>query len=158
LKLKSKVKPIPEGYTHAIPYLIVRDASAAIAFYEKAFGGSEIFRIPGPDGKVMHSEIQIGESHLMIADEFTMAGTQSPSTLRGTPVGIFLYVKDVHAVFKKALAAGASQIVPPENMFWGDRFGKVRDPFGHEWQLATHLEDVSPEQMQVRMADAFSSQ
>lgn len=151
----SKVKPIPEGYRTVTPYLTVRGADRAIDFYKRAFGAQEKFRMPGPGGKIMHAEIQVGDSMIMLSEEFPEMGSLSPQALNGSPVGIFLYVEDVDAVFQQAVAAGAKPEMPPQDMFWGDRFGKLADPFGHKWQLATHKEDVAPEEMERRAA-AFS--
>src|SRR5215470_16477954 len=137
--MKTKVKPSPD-----------------IDFYQRAFGAKELFRMPGPNGKIMHAEILIGDSHIMLADESAAAGSQAPPTLTGTPVGIFLYVEDVDRTFKQAVKAGAKETLPVQNMFWGDRFGRLTDPFGHKWMLATHVEDVSPAEMEQRMASACS--
>jgi PhnB protein len=150
--------PIPEGYHSVTPYISCKDAGAAIDFYKRAFGAQELFRMPGPGGHgVMHAEIMVGDSHVMLADEFPGAGAKSPQSLGGTTCSLFLYVKDVDATFAKAVAAGAEGAMPPADQFWGDRFGKVIDPFGHEWSMATHIEDVAPEDMQKR-ADAFFAQ
>lgn len=154
--MAGKVKPVPEGYRTVTPYLVLNDASKALEFYKKAFGAEEIFRMPGPGGKVMHAEMKIGDSMLMLADEFPDFGSKSAKTLGGSPVGIFLYVSDVDATFQQALAAGATETMPVEDMFWGDRYGKLVDPFGHNWHLATHVEDVAPEEMEKRAAAAFS--
>jgi uncharacterized glyoxalase superfamily protein PhnB len=153
----SKAKPIPEGYHTATPYLIIQGAANAIEFYKKAFGAKELVRMPGPGGKLMHAEIQIGDSPIMLSDEFPEYGTRSPKTLGGTPVGVFLYVENVDAVFRQALTAGAKELMPVQDQFWGDRYGKLEDPFGHQWQLATHQEDVAPEEL-ARRAAAASSQ
>ena len=152
--LKTKVKPVPDGYHTATPYLTVQGAAAAIDFYKRAFGAQELFRMSGPGGKIMHAEITIGDSHIMLADESNTAETRAPQTLKGTAAGIFLYVEDVDATFKQAIRAGAKQTAPVEDMFWGDRFGKLTDPFGHLWMLATHIEDLSPGEMEKRMAAA----
>ena len=151
---KSKVTPIPKGYHTATPYLTVQGAASAIDFYKKAFGAQELFRMPGPDGKIAHAEIAIGDSHIMLADESKNGETRAPQSLKGTSSGIFLYLEDVDATFAQALKAGAKQYQAPQDMFWGDRFGKLTDPFGHVWLLATHIEDVSPAEMQTRMAAA----
>lgn len=151
---KSKVTPIPKGYHTATPYLTVKGAAEAIEFYKRAFGAEEAFRMPGPEGKIVHAEIIIGNSHLMLADESNNAETRAPQTLKGTSSGVFLYVEDVDATFQQALKAGAKQNQAVEDMFWGDRFGKLTDPYGHVWMLATHVEDVSPAEMQKRMAAA----
>lgn len=152
----KKVRPIPDGYHTATPYLILRDGARAIEFYKRAFGAKELMRMPGPDGRIMHAEIQIGDSRIMLADESPENGSPSPQTLKGTAVGIFLYVEDVDAVFKRAVAAGARELMPVADMFWGDRFGKISDPFGHQWQLATHKEDLQPDEIGKRAEAAFS--
>jgi PhnB protein len=149
--MPSKVKPVPDGYHTATPYLIVDNCAAAIEFYQRALGAKEIFRFPGPGGKIAHCEIQVGDSRIMLADESRDWGTFSPRSLKGTPASIFLYVEDVDASYRKFVQAGGKEVVPVENMFWGDRFGKVADPFGHEWQIATHKEDLSPAEMEKRM-------
>lgn len=148
----SKVKPIPDGYHTATPYIVVDGADKAIAFYKKAFGAEELFTMPGPDGKVMHGEFKIGNSPIMISDENPQMGARSPKSLGGSPQSILLYVEDVDKVVKQAVAAGATALMPVTDMFWGDRYCKVEDPFGHQWQVATHKEDVSPEEMAKRMA------
>lgn len=150
--MKNNVKPIPEGYHTATPYLTIRGAATAIDFYKKAFGAQELFRMPGPDGKVMHAEIRIGDSNIMLADESPVTGSQAPVALNGTPVGVFLYVPDVDATFRQAVKAGAKETQPVQDMFWGDRFGRLTDPFGHKWMLATHIEDVTPAEMEKRTA------
>jgi len=154
--MSNKVKPVPDGYHTATPYLTIRGAAAAIDFYKRAFGAKELFRMPSPDGKIMHAEITIGDSHIMLADESDVAETKAPQTLKGSTAGIFLYLKDVDTAFKQAVKAGAKETMPLQNMFWGDRFGKLTDPFGHRWMLATHIEDVSPAEMEERMAAAAS--
>jgi PhnB protein len=154
--MKTNVKPIPEGYHTVTPYLIVKDGARAIEFYKNAFGAKELFRMPSPDGKIMHAELQIGDSRIMLTTESPQAGSRSPETLKGTPVGIFLYLDDVDAAYKRAVAAGAKEQQAPQDMFWGDRYGKVADPFGHEWQLATHKEDVSPEEVGKRAQAAMT--
>jgi PhnB protein len=148
--MAGKVNPIPEGYHTVTPYLIVRGGAEAIDFYKKAFGAEERFRMPGPGGKLMHAEIQIGDSVLMLGDESPEMGVKSPQTLGGPGMSVMLYVTDVDASFKQAIAAGASVKQPPTDMFWGDRFGKVTDPFGHEWGIATHIEDVAPDEIDRR--------
>ncbi len=151
------VKPIPEGFSSVTPHLIIKDAAKAIDFYKKAFGAEEICRMPGPDGKtVMHAEIKIGNSHVMLADEFPEYGCVGPQTLKGSSVTIHLYVNDADKVYNQAVAAGAKATMPPTDMFWGDRYGKLEDPFGHNWSVATHIEDVSPEECAKRAAKAFA--
>lgn len=145
------VKPIPQGYHTVTPYLTVKGAAQAIEFYKRAFGAQEVERMPGPDGKsVMHAELKIGDSIVMLSDEFPQMGTRSPQTLGGSSGYLFLYVSDVDAAFKRAVDAGAKATMPPADMFWGDRFAKVSDPFGHEWGMATHKEDLSPEEIRKR--------
>ena len=154
--MKNKVKPVPDAYTTATTYLTVRGGAKAIDFYKQAFGAKELFRMPGPDGKIMHAEILIGNSHIMLADESDSAETKSPQTLNGSTGGIFLYLEDVDSSFQQAVKAGAKQTMPLQNMYWGDRFGKLTDPFGHKWMLASHVEDISPEEIEERMAAAVS--
>jgi PhnB protein len=145
------VKPVPEGYHTATPYLVVNDANKAIDFYKRAFGAKEVTRMDGPQGKISHAELKIGDSMIMLSDEMPGQGTRSPQSLGGTAVGVFLYLTDVDSVFKQATSAGAKVDMPLADMFWGDRYGKLTDPFGHAWSLATHKEDVAPEEMQKRM-------
>ena len=153
---KKKVLAVPAGYHTVTPYLVCRNAAAAIEFYKKAFGAKEKLRMPGPDGAIMHAEILVGDSHIMLGDENPQMGAQSPQAIGGTPVMVFLYVKDVDALFAKATAAGATVTMPLMDMFWGDRYGKLKDPFGHEWSAATHIEDVSPKEMARRGQEAFA--
>jgi uncharacterized glyoxalase superfamily protein PhnB len=144
------------GQHSVTPHLIVRNSAQAIDFYKRAFGATETMRMPGPDGySTMHAEIQIGDSLVYLADEFPQWGSKAPPTLGGTPVSIHLYVENADAVFKQAVDAGAQAKMPPADMFWGDRFGKVTDPFGHEWSIATHKEDVPMAEMAKRAAEAF---
>jgi PhnB protein len=152
--MTNPVKPIPEGYHSATPYLIVKDAARAFEFYKRAFGATELLRMPAPGGKIGHAEIKIGDSPIMLADEVPDMGALSPETLGGTPVSILLYVEDVDAVFNQAVAAGAKMQRPVKDQFYGDRTGGVTDPFGHVWYVATHKEDVSPEEMRKRGAAA----
>jgi PhnB protein len=149
------VKPVPQGYHTVTPYLIINGAAQAIDFYKQAFGASEKMRMAGPDGKVMHAEIQIGDSVVMLADEFPQMGYRSPNSLGGTSVTLMLYVNDVDAVAAKVTAAGGKTLRPAENQFWGDRMGTYSDPFGHVWSIATHVEDVSPEEMKRRTEAAM---
>ena len=144
------VKPIPEGYHSVTPYLVVDDAEGAIDFYTRAFGAKEKFRMP-MGGRIGHAELTIGDSHVMLADEFPDMGHRGPKALGGSPVSILLYVEDVDTTFKQALDAGATEKRPLENQFWGDRMGTLTDPYGHVWSLATTVEEVSPEEMQSRM-------
>jgi uncharacterized glyoxalase superfamily protein PhnB len=152
------VKPIPEGYHTVTPHLILNDTGAALDFYKKAFGAEEICRMPGPGGKgVMHAEIRIGNSALMLADEWPGMGTKSPKSLGGASSTIHLYVENVDKAFEQAVAAGATPEMPPSDMFWGDRYGKLTDPFGVSWSVATHIKDMTPEEI-GKAADAFFSQ
>jgi PhnB protein len=148
--MASKVKPIPDGYHTATPYLIVGDAARAIEFYKQAFGAVDVMRMDGPPGKIGHAEIRIGDSPIMLADEFPSCGTRSPESLGGSPVSIHLYVEDVDAVFARAVAAGATTVRPVEDQFYGDRTGGLKDPFGHVWHVGTHKEDLSPEELRKR--------
>ena len=150
------VPTIPPGYHTVTPYLIIKGAAAALDFYKKAFGAVEKMRMPMPDGRVGHAEITVGDSHVMLADEFPEMDALSPQSRGGSPVGLMIYVEDVDAAFKKAVAAGARADMPPADMFWGDRFAKVTDPFGHGWSLATHVEDVSAEECARRGAEFFA--
>jgi PhnB protein len=145
------VKPIPDGYHTVTPYLIVHDAKAALDFYRRAFGATELMRFPGPGDKIMHAEIKVGDSPIMLADENPQMGARSPRTIGGNASSILLYVPDVDACFKQSLAAGATVKKPIMDQFYGDRSGTIEDPFGHCWTLATHKEDVSMEEMQRRM-------
>jgi PhnB protein len=149
-------KPVPEGYHTATPYLIVHDAARALDFYQRAFGAKELMRFAAPDGKIGHAEIRIGDSVIMLADEYPDMGYRSPRALGGSPVSILLYVEDVDALFSRALAVGAIQTRALENQFYGDRTGTLTDPFGHVWTLATHVEDVPPDELQRRAAAAMN--
>jgi PhnB protein len=151
------VRPIPEGYHSVTPALLVRGAAQAIAFYTRAFGAHELGRMPAPDGqRIWHAELQIGDARLMLADEFPEMGGCAPESLGGTPVSLHLYVEDADAVVQRAVDAGATVIQPLMDAFWGDRYGRIKDPFGHEWSIATHIEDVSEDEMK-RRADAFAT-
>jgi PhnB protein len=150
-------KPIPEGYHTLTPALSLDDASAAIEFYKRAFGAKERMRMPAPDGRVAHAELEIGDSLLMLSDMFEESQGKTPKEAGGTTVGLFLYVEDVDEVFKQAIDAGATAVSEPEDMFWGDRFGRIKDPFGHDWQIATHTEDLSPEEIEQRGKEAMAS-
>jgi PhnB protein len=152
---KKKVQPIPAGYHTATPYLVCRRAANAIDFYKQAFGAKEKFRMPGPDGTIGHAEIQIGDSVIMLGEEAIDRGAKSPETLGGSPTSVMLYVKDVDRFAEKALAAGATVVMPLQDMFWGDRYGRIKDPFGHEWSIATHKEDISPREMAKRAQSAM---
>lgn len=152
------VKPIPDGYASVTPYLIIQGASEAIDFYEDVFDATVRMRMPRPDGKVAHAEIEIGNSVIMLADECPERGAQSPQTIGGTPVSFHVYVPNVDEVFANALAAGAKQVRPVENQFYGDRAGMFSDPFGHNWNVSTHVEDVSPDELKKRMAAMCTSE
>jgi len=152
--MAGNVKPIPDNYRRVTPYLIVNGASDAIDFYKKIYGATEIMRMPGPDGKIGHAELGIGDSVIMLADENVEMGHKGPRTFGGSPVSLLLYVEDVDRVVKNAVGAGSKLVRPVADQFYGDRTGGIVDPFGHEWYLATHVEDVSPEEMKKR-ADAM---
>ena len=153
------VKPIPEGFNSITPHLVVKGAAEAIEFYKNAFGAVEMVRLPGPDGNsIMHASLRIGDSVVMLVDEYPDIGCVSPSLTNGTPVTVHLYVEDVDSVFARALEAGAKETMPLENTFWGDRYGKLEDPFGHSWSLATHIEDLTPEQIMENAAKVFGGQ
>jgi PhnB protein len=143
-------KAIPEGYHSVTPYLVIKGAADAIEFYKRAFGATELMRMPSPDGKIGHAEIIIGDSHIMLADEYPEMGHRSPQSIGGTGVSLMVYLENVDEVFKRAVAAGARQLQPVKDQFYGDRSGTLRDPFGHEWTLSTHVEDVSPDEMRRR--------
>ena len=146
------VKPIPDGYHSVTPYLCVRRAAQAIEFYKKAFLATERMRIAQPDGRVGHAELQVGDSVIMLSDEFPEIGARSPQSLGGSPVGIHLYVEDADAIFSQAVAAGAKIKRPIADQFYGDRLGGVEDPFGHTWWISTHKEDLSPQEIERRAA------
>ena len=145
-------KAIPDGMHTLTPHIVCEGASDAIAFYQKAFNAQELARLPGPDGKVMHAAIRIGDSVMMLMDDFPQWGSLGPKALKGTPVTLHLYVQDVDAALKQAVAAGAQLTMPAADMFWGDRYGQVVDPFGHRWSIATHKQDLTPEEIQQNMA------
>jgi uncharacterized glyoxalase superfamily protein PhnB len=147
----KKVKPIPKGSRSVTPHLIVQGADQAIDFYTKAFGAKEIMRAPGPGGKIMHAEMEIGDSQIYLAEEFPQMGSKSPLAYHGTPVTIHLWFKDVDSAFQQAVDAGAKVLMPLADQFWGDRFGMVTDPFGHQWSLSTHVKDLSMEEMMAAM-------
>jgi PhnB protein len=149
------VKPIPDGYHTATPYLIVKGAAQAIDFYKAAFGATELMRMEAPGGKIGHAEIKIGDSPIMLADEHPEMGAISPTTLGGATVHMLLYVEDVDTAFPRAVEAGAEITRPVQDQFYGDRSGTLKDPFGHSWTIATHVEDVSEEEMQRRAAEAM---
>jgi len=150
------VKRVPDGYHRVTAHLTVRDAAALIEFYKRAFGAVERRRAPGPDGKsIMHAEIQIGDSIVFLNDEFPEMGALSPLGSQTTPVTLHLYVEDADKQFEQALSAGAEVVMPLADQFWGDRYGIVKDPSGHQWSIGSHMEDLTPQQMQQRMAKAF---
>lgn len=148
-------KPVPDGFRTVTPYLHIRNAREAIAFYMKAFGAEEVMSLAGPDGKIAHAEIRIGDSIIMLGEECTQQQALSPLSVNGTTVGIHLYVADVEAAFERAVRAGATVRSPLADMFWGDRMGSLVDPFGHAWSLAQHVEDVPPDEMEQRAAAAM---
>ena len=155
--MAKRAKAIPEGYHAITPHLTVRGAAQAIEFYKRAFGAKVRMRMPGPDGKsIMHAELKIGDSIVFLNDEIPDMGCHSPQSLGGTASGLFLYVKNVDAAFNRAVAAGAKVQMPVSDMFWGDRYGKVIDPFGHEWGMATHKEDLTPSQIRKRGETFFA--
>jgi uncharacterized glyoxalase superfamily protein PhnB len=149
---QPQVKPIPDGMHTITPHLICAGAADAIGFYVKAFGAVEQGRIPGADGKLMHAQVKIGDSMLMLVDEMPQWGALGPKALKGSPVTIHLYVKDVDAVYAQAVAAGATPKMPPADMPWGDRYGQVEDPFGHRWSIATHTRDLTEAQIRDGLA------
>ena len=152
----SQVKKIPDGSHSVTPHLICAGAADAIEFYKKVFGAVEVMRMPGTKGRLMHACVRIGDSNVMLVDEMPEWGAMSPKSLKGSPVTIHLYVDDADAVIANAVAAGATIAMPAADMFWGDRYGKVIDPFGHHWSIATHIRDMSVEEMKAAAA-AFAS-
>jgi PhnB protein len=155
--MATTAKPVPDGYHSVSPHLVTREAAKAIEFYKKAFEAQEIARMPGPDGKsIMHAQIKIGDSMVMLNDEFPQMGAFSPQHLNGTPVTIHLYVKNVDEVYNRAVQNGAKPLMPPKDMFWGDRYGQITDPFGHRWSIATHIQDLTPAEMAKGAAEAMS--
>jgi PhnB protein len=151
------VKPIPEGYHSVTPYLIISGASDAIEFYQKAFGATELFRFPAPGGKIGHAEIKIGDSPIMLADEYPAMGYKGPQSLGGSPITLMIYVEDVDNVFTRAVNAGATVKEAVQDKFYGDRTGTLTDPFGHVWHISTHKEDVSMEELERRAKTAGSA-
>jgi len=149
--MAGKVKPIPENYHRVTPYLVVDGAAEAIDFYSRVFGATEVMRMPAPGNKIGHAEIKVGDSVVMLADAVAGMGHKSPKTLGGSPVSLLLYVEDTDTTVKRAIENGAKLSRPVEDQFYGDRMGTVEDPFGHVWHVATHVEDVSPEEMKRRM-------
>ena len=155
--MAKKAQAVPQGYHSVTPSLVVADAAKAIEFYKKALGAEEIMRFPAPDGSIMHAEIQIGDSRIMLGEEMPEQGGKSPKSLGGTPVGFFVYGEDVDAAWKRAVNAGAREVQPLADQFWGDRTGCLEDPFGHRWWLAQHLQDLTPDELR-KNAEAFFSQ
>jgi len=153
----AKVKPIPDGYPRVTPYLHVDGANAAIEFYSKVFGATERMRMPAPGGKIGHAELQIGNSVIMLADEFPDMNVRGPKTIGGTPVTVMVYVEDVDQAFDRAIKGGAKEIRPVMDQFYGDRSGEFEDPFGHRWNVATHVEDVPPDEMAKRAATVMGT-
>jgi PhnB protein len=154
--MPSKVKPIPDGHHTVAPYLAIKNAVSALEFYKKAFGATETYKLIVPDGRVGHAEIRLGDSLIMLSDEFPEFGGKAPEALGGSPVSIHLYVEDVDAFVKRAVAAGARERKPVADQFYGDRSGQLEDPYGHLWWVATHKEDVAPEEMQKRVQALFA--
>jgi PhnB protein len=154
MHMPEKVKPIPDGYHSVTPYMVFDGAARAIEFYKQAFGAAELFRMEGPDGRIAHAEIKIGDSHVMLGDESPEMGARGPRSIGGSPVSLMLYVEDVDAVVSQAVEAGAKLTRPVANQFYGDRAGGVEDPFGYAWYVATHVEDVPHEELQRRAAAA----
>lgn len=148
---RKKVKPVPDGMPTLTPHLVCNGAAAAIEFYRKAFGAVELSRMPGADGKLMHAMVRLGGSPLMLVDAMPQWGMLGPDALKGTPVTIHMYVEDVDATIERAVAAGAKVVMPAADQFWGDRYGKIEDPFGHHWSVATHIRDMTPEEMREAM-------
>ncbi|WP_153101817.1 VOC family protein [Paraburkholderia hayleyella] len=148
----TSVKPIPDGMHALTPYLICEGAAQAIEFYQKAFNATELMRLPGPDGKILHALLKVGDSMLMLADASPNCGMSGPQALKGSPVILHLYVADADATLNQATAAGAKVTMPLADMFWGDRYGQVEDPFGHHWSIATHVRDVSEADIQAAMS------
>ena len=155
--MANNVKAVPDGYHTVTPYLTIRNAAAALDFYKKAFGADELFRVAAPDGKVGHAEIRIGDSSIMLSDEFPEMGANSPQSLGGSPVMIHLYVENVDALVDRAINAGGRLDRPVADQFYGDRGGMVTDPFGHKWWIATHVEDVPPDELEQRAAAMFGA-
>lgn len=153
--MNQAVRPIPEGFHSVTPHLVCEGAAKAIDFYRQAFGAVEIDRMPGPGGKIMHASVRIGDSLVMLCDDFPEYGSRGPLALQGTAVVIHLYVPDADAVWERAVAAGGKPLMPLDDAFWGDRYGQLVDPFGHRWAIATHLRDMTPQQIQDEMAKAM---
>jgi PhnB protein len=154
----APVKPIPDGFRTVTPHLIVKGAGKALDFYAQAFGAKEQVRMPAPDGSIMHAQMQIGDSIVLLADENPEMGNRGPKTLGGTSVVLCIYVDDADALFARATKAGATVAMPMADMFWGDRYGQVTDPFGHLWSIATHKKDLTPDEMRKAMKEQFAHQ
>jgi len=155
--MKNQIKAVPDGFHTLTPHLVVKGASQAIEFYKKAFGAEEIKRLPGPDGQsLIHAELKIGNSRLLLVDEFPEMDCRGPKSVGGSPVSIHMFVEDADAAFDKALAAGAEVRMPLADQFWGDRYGVLTDPFGHIWSIATHKENLTPQEIGERAQAAFS--
>jgi PhnB protein len=154
----AKVNPIPKGYNTITPGLAVRNTGQAIDFYVKAFGAKEKTRMPGPDGKIMHAELQIGNSHVMLGEENPQMNNHSPQSLNGSPVGLYIYVKDADKVFNQAVKAGGTVAMPLIDQFWGDRAGMITDPFGHKWWIASRKRNLSPKEMKKAAEEFFATQ
>ncbi len=154
--MKANVQAQPQGYHSVTPYMTVRDCIAAIDFYRRAFGAEKVLQLDMPDGKIAHAEVRIGDSIVMLSEENEEWGNKSPVTLGGSPMFLMIYVPDVDAAFKKAIAAGATEVRPVEDQFYGDRSGMLKDPYGYQWTLSTHIEEVSQEEAQRRMEAEFS--
>jgi PhnB protein len=149
-------KPIPDGYHTITPALTVKDGGQAIEFYKRALGAEEIMQVPGPDGRLMHAEMKIGDSRFMLGEEMPDQGCRAPASVGAVSSSLYIYVQDVDKTFRRAVEGGAKALMPPTDMFWGDRFGQVEDPSGHRWGLATHKEDPSPEEMARRQKEFFA--
>ena len=155
-ELESLTDACPKGFSSVTPHLVIKDCAKAIDFYKKALGAKELYRSLMPNGRVMHAMIQIGNSFVMMADEFPDMGSVGPTTLGGTSTSLHIYTEDADALYKQAIDAGATPIMPIADMFWGDRYGQIKDPFGHRWDIATHKKDVSPEEMEKMAKEMFS--
>ena len=154
--MPAKPKPIPQGFHSVTPYMTLNDAAGAIEFYKRAFGAQEVMRMEAPNGKIGHAEIKIGDSVIMLGDEMPGSLSRSPQSLGANTGGIFIYVDNADTIFNQAVAAGAQVEMALGDMFWGDRYGRLKDPFGHSWSVATHIEDVAPAEMQKRMQEAMA--
>ena len=154
--MSARVKPVPDGYHTITPYLIVNGAAAAIEFYKRAFGATEVMRMPAPDGRIGHAELQLGDCRVMLADEYPQMDCRGPQSVGGTPVFLHMYVDDVDAVVKQAVAAGARVVRPVQDQFYGDRMGTVTDPYGHVWHVSTHKEDLSMDELRARAEKAMA--